>query len=203
MTTYYGFPGFIDAGGEFTSCIVGYPLNKTKKELVLSSPVYAIAVPGGSNEGDSAVNFSIASSSDLFPKMCAQRRMENRPVTLFAGPGLIRTAGTLNSWMDRVYNAPGMFEKLLDSLPVFKFKSSKGVVSGDFDLVRGFDSVLFDEVDSVVPFSIVPRNMMSSITLLSPDSFPLVKFERSQVCMDDICDDAPVAKCSKKRRIDQ
>jgi hypothetical protein len=202
MSTYYGFPGFIESNGEFTSCIVGYPMNKLKTELNLSSPVYAIVVSGGSGDDDSAVDFSIANSMDLFPKMCAQRRMENRPVTLFAGPGLIRTAGTLNSWMDRVHAVPGAFKKLLGALPVFKYDADKGSDSGTFELVRGFDAKIFDEIDRVVPFSIVPRNMMSSTTLFSPDSFPLVKFERSHVRMAEVSDEELAALRSKKRRLE-
>lgn len=196
MATYYGFPGFIESDGEFTSCLVGYPLNKPKTELVFSSPVYAVAVAGNRR---TPVNFSVAGSSDLFPKMCAQRRMEKRPVTIFFGPGLIRTAGTLNDWMERVNAAPGAFANLLDSLPTFKFKAGKDGC-GSLDIERGFDEKKFAEVDRVAPFSIVPKNLMSSITLLSPDSFPLVKFERSHVRMPEISDEDLENLCRKRRR---
>lgn len=202
MARHYAFPGFVESDGAFASCFVGYPLNKTKRELTLSSPMYAIAVAGPDGSDGPAVDFSIASSNDLFPEMCVKRRMENRPVTLFAGPGLVRTAGTLNSWMARVYTTPGAFEKLLAALPIVDIETPKRGGERKLTIVRAFDEAAFAEVDKLVPFSIIPKNALFSTSLLGAESFNVVKFERSQVGMPELSDDEKEALRGKKRRIE-
>jgi hypothetical protein len=200
-STYYGFPGFIDAGGDFAPCFVGYQLNKFKTEFVLSNPAYAVALtahepssPTSSSEEEfdndvAGIEFSVAESMDLFPKMCIQRRMENRPVTIYLGPGLVRTAGTLNMWLKRVDASFGSFAKLLEALPTFSFVKGKDGEVGSFTMTRGFDEAKFEEVDAAVPFSIFPRNAMSSTTFFRPDTFPLVPFERAHVHMPELTED--------------